>query len=363
MSLKNQYFDCRHGPVIIRESGNLPIDSGKATFVLVCGANFNQRIPNAATTCRMGWCRGFEKIGIPYILVSVFELAERLPELHNPICWIAGGDYSFLTKKNLHSLKATPHAVWVGTSFSGDSDFFDSRKWPNVSDDNKLKKKILSSEPGLLFTISPESGFHYYEGWINEGVRLVSLPLACDCELYNKNVVYIPKFENVDMAFVGGYWEYKAKQFDRYLKPYKDWLRVYGYSPWPYGQYGGLLPDTEEAALYKQAKVSPIINEPHVSQMSIDINERVFKVLGSGGLGVTDVTPAYREWFSSDELLVPETIDGYHELIRDVLSYPQRYVRYREAGMKAVIERHTYAHRAKALLSLLKINQIYNDKE
>ena len=34
--------------------------------------------------------------------------------------------------------------------------------------------------------------------------------------------------------------------------------------------------------------------------MGTNLNERVFKVLGNGGLAVTDVTPAYREWFAEE---------------------------------------------------------------
>ena len=59
------------------------------------------------------------------------------------------------------------------------------------------------------------------------------------------------------MAFVGGYWAYKERQFDRYLNPYERRLPVFGYSAWPYANYGGQSADEEEPSLYRQAMLCP----------------------------------------------------------------------------------------------------------
>jgi hypothetical protein len=342
-------------PVIVEAQGRLAPGNGPTTFVVIVGPHFDQTIPNAGTTCRMGWCRGFEQFGIPYLIVSIFDLARRLPDIPNPVCWLSGADYEYLNPHNLTTIKRYPHAVWVNTWFEGDAEFYQKNNFENNSWPTMLNRKILSSEPALLFTISPESRFEYYEGWLKSGAHLVSLPLACDTTLYNANTPACSEFEHIEMAFVGGYWPYKARQFDRYLKPYADRLRVYGYSPWPYAGYGGRLEEVKEPSLYRQARLSPTINEPHVEQMGVDLNERVFKVLGSGGMTVTDVTPAYREWFSADELLVPGNLDQYHELVAQALGDDDFNQRYRQAGNAAVQARHTYAHRAQKLLEILGI--------
>jgi spore maturation protein CgeB len=86
--------------------------------------------------------------------------------------------------------------------------------------------------------------------------------------------------------------------------------------------------------------------------MGTDVNERVFKVLGSGGLAVTDVGP-YHEWFGPDELLVPQSLAEYHDMIRRALDDRDFNQRYREAGYEAVCARHTYAHRARLILHVL----------
>jgi hypothetical protein len=335
---------------IHQDVGALPVGSRNLTFVLICGGEFDQSIPNAATTMRMGWCRGFEQLGIPYKLVPVHDIRRVIPSLPNPFCWISGSDYSYLKDGDLSFLRRFKHAVLVSTAFDEEGAFFSSRGYPNVSWPPALRAKILSTEPKFLFTMSGESRFHYYQWWLSAGCRLVSLPLACDTTLYEWPRSDVD-FSGVDVAFVGGYWDYKARQFDRYLRPLASRLRVYGYSPWPYGQYGGVIAPDHEGSLYRQALVSPIINEPHVCEMSVDINERVFKVLGAGGLAVCDPTKGYRDWFSPKELLVPEGESEYWEMVNGALGSPTAFQDFRTAGKEAVLKRHTYKHRARQFIT------------
>jgi len=345
-------------PIITRPGGKNEPGASVVTFVVIVGPTFNQTIPNAATTSRMGWCHGFEQLGIPYLILSVFELARRLPELTNPICWLSGGEYQFLNRANLAALKTYRHLVWVNTWFDDEAKFYRRHNLENNSWPETLNQKILSSEPSLVFTISPESGFDYYCNWQRAGAKLVSLPLACDTTLYHPETPNYPEFHDVEMAFVGGYWPYKARQFDRYLKPYQDKLTVFGYSKWPYAGYGGQLPVEKEASLYRQTCLSPTINEPQIEIMGVDLNERVFKVLGSGGMTITDVAPGYREWFTEDELLSPRTLTEYHDLTRRALTDVEFNKNYRQQGLQAVLNRHTYAHRARQVLEYFEIGGI-----
>jgi spore maturation protein CgeB len=344
-------------PVIPQPHGQLAPGIAPITFVVVVGPNFNQTIPNAETTCRMGWCRGFEQLGVPYVVVSVFDLARCLPELPTPVCWISNSEYYYLSGANLKALKHCRHAVWVSTWFKGEADFYRENDLMNNSLPESVNRKVLAGEPALVFTISPQGGFEYYEGWTRHGVKLVSLPLACDTSLYHTGTPDDPEFTGVQIAFVGGYWSYKARQFDKYLKPYQDKLTVFGYSKWPYAGYGGRLPERKEPILYRQARLSPTINEPQIERMGVDLNERVFKVLGSGGMTITDVAPGYREWFSNDELLVPNSLDEYHDMVHQALSDDAFNRQWRDKGYAAVIARHTYVHRARMLLGHLGLSQ------
>ena len=343
------------GPTITQDRGRLDPYGGPLTFVVVCGRIFDQRVPNAMTTARLGVARGFEQLGIPYLLMNIHDLSRRLPDIPRPICWISASDFAYLDRENLRTLKGYRHIVWIEPWFDGDREFCDRNGFPDLPLSEDITKAVLWSEPAFVFTISPTRSFEYYHRWVDHGQKLVSLPLACDTTLYRDDAALDPTFADVEMAFVGGYWPYKAQQFDRYLKPYESKLKVFGYKPWPYAGYAGRLSEAKEPALYRQAKLSPTINEPHVERMGIQLNERVFKVLGSGGMTITDVTPAYRAWFTDDELLVPRNLDEYHEMVQETLHDPASKRGFREKGRQAVLSRHTYAHRARAIIDHLGI--------
>jgi hypothetical protein len=141
----------------------------------------------------------------------------------------------------------------------------------------------------------------------------------------------------------------------RHVKPSEDRMTVFGYSRWPYAGYGGPISAEEEPALLRKARLCPAINEPHAEILGGDICERVYKVLGSGGMCVTDTTAAHRDIFAADELLVPRDLNHYHALVEDVLNDDGLCFAYREKNRKAVINRHTYAHRARRILEELSI--------
>jgi hypothetical protein len=345
-------------PTILLEAKEGSRSPSPLTFVMIVSPEFDQRIPNAAVMARLGWCHGFQEMGFSYRIVSIFDLAKTLPTLQRPICWLSEADYRYLTRRNLTILKQYRHFVWINAWFRSEEKFYQEHNLPNLASLHWVRKRVLSSEPSFVFTISPYQGIEFYEQWEKQGVKLLSLPLAWDSLVYPENPPYVPEFEMIRIAFVGGYWKYKAKQLDRYLAPYSNILTVYGYSRWPYGQYGGLLPISREGSLYRQARVSPVINEPHVEVMGIDQNERVFKVLGSGGFAVTDAVPGYREWFSDEELLVPKNEKEFHEIIRVAFEDLDFNLRYRKAGQRAVKERHLYQHRAAQVLRTLNLAQV-----
>jgi hypothetical protein len=351
-SLRNRWNARSSGARIMEPHGYLQPGTCDQTFVVVCGGAFDQSVPNAATMCRMGWCHGFEALGIPYLLANAYDLERVLAEVPNPICWITESDYHYLDASGLQALSRQPHAVLVDTWFDGETAYYRSSGFPNVSSPDWHRARLLSTEPRFLFTISPASRLDYYYGWSRTGMSVNSIPLACDLALYGDPILS-GQFVDVEMGFVGGFWPYKARQFDVYLKPHARRMTVFGYSAWPYGQYGGQLSLEHEPELYAQAKVSPVINEPHVCAMGVDINERVFKVLGAGGLAITDACAGYRDWFSADELLVPESPDEFHELIAAALREDPALSGLRERGRQAVLARHTYRHRAESFLDLM----------
>ncbi len=338
-------------PVITAPTGDLPVGSASHTFVAVVPPLFNQTIPTALSLARLGWCRGFEQIGIPYVILGAHELAARLPDFPNPICFLQSSDYLYLDRTNLAAIARTRHFVWLDYWFPDDVAIFQRAGMDYQSFARQTYRQVLDHAPAFGFTISPASSLHYYQLWQDHGLRIVSLPLACDTAVYHPHTPDITTFAEVQIAFVGGYWPYKAQQFDRYLRPFEQQLTIFGRDRWPYAGYGGPLPVEQEAALYRQARLAPTINEPHCERMNLDLNERVFKVLGSGGCSITDVIPGYREWFSPEELPVPTSMREYFEMVDALLHDATLNATYRARGHAAVLARHTYAHRAHALPS------------
>lgn len=343
--------------IITEPQGNLDLNKATHTAVIVVGPSFNQNIPDAMMTCRMGYCNAFEKIGIPYVIIDIKDLEKKLPSLNKPFCIIFGSDYAYMSYRIVKFLRNYPKLVWVNPWFDNSDNFFKSHNLdPSIwTWSNKHRLKILESEPSFAFTATVKPGLFFFTRWEKAGMKVVSLPLACDTSLYNLDAPYRPEFEGIRLAFVGGYWESKGTQIDEYLRPFEDDLVVYGYNRWPYRGYRGVLSREAEPSLYRQSLVSPTINEPTVKLLHGQINERVFKVLGSGGVPVVDAVPAYKELFKEEELLIPKDANEFKTMLSELLIKESLREQYGRKGYNAVITKHTYVHRAKVVLKELGI--------
>lgn len=335
-------------------TGKLDPSQADLTFVLAVGPTFDQDLPIAMMVARMGYCHAFEELGIPYLIADVRDLPKVVQRVPNAFIMYAAEDIAYLPSRSVRLLRRYRSAVWVPPWFQGSDRFFashglDSSLWDLPAG---LRRKIVSLEPKFCFTATVPSGLCYFENWTREGVPAVSLPLACDTSIYRPEPPLVPEFAGVGMTFVGGYWTTKGAQIDEYLRRFEDELVIYGYSRWPYGGYRGQLPqDGSESSLYRQARVCPVVNEPTVALLRGQINERVFKVLGSRGCPVVDAVPAYRELYSEDELLIAEDADHFEHLVRHLLADEDLNRTMRLKGFQATMERHTYRHRAEEYLA------------
>jgi len=330
-----------------------------STFVMICRPGFNVNRLGSVAGIRIGFCRGFEQIGIRYRLMSVFDVARQLPRTRNPFVFLSMYDYLDLSSASRRSLMNYPHFVWVNPWHPDLDKLLQDRSIflsSSLEIPPRVAARVLESNPVFVFANVPPSCLRYYSVWKEKGCRVESIPLACDTTRYFPSPSD-SRFSDVAMAFVGLYRPYKDIQYEKYLRPYEDILRVYGFGPiWPYKGYGGLIADDDVRVLYKNSKICPALSEPH-AEVTGDIPDRAFLVLGSFGLPVTDVTPSYRELFEPDELLVPESVEEYHALIKRALTDSDFNQAYRRKGHEAVMRRHTYAHRASTILRLLDIAQ------
>ena len=328
------------------------------TFVLAVGPSFNENLPTAMTVARLGYCHAFESLGMPYKIVDIQNIDSELGEIENPLVMYMAEDIFYLKKSNITDLKQYRSVVWVPPNFNGSDIFF---KKNNLSPyywmlPKSSYGKIVDLEPQFFITGTVPSGLEYFEKW-KSYAPVKSYPLACDTSIYNKfNATHHKFLENIELIFIGGYWKSKGENIDRYLRQFEESLVIYGYSQWPYKNYRGLLPqDGSEAALYRQAKVSPVINEPTVKLLHGQINERVFKIFGSGGCPVVDDVPWYRELYGENELLIASGPNDFREIVRSLLENEDLNMQFRQSGLEATLSRHTYEHRVRQLL--LDINK------
>lgn len=351
----------RHLPLLEGDQTKGGPDESPVTLAVVCNEGFGIDAPNANSTLRMGFARGFAEIGIRYELIDYRLVEHRLPALHRPIVFLSAYDFPSLSRAAITELGKNPHFVWVNPWFAAMDDFYATHDLENPDLPQNVKRQVLDSGPSFVWTIAAPSCLHLFEQWEAHGVRVESIPLACD------SATYFPdksddRFSEVQMAFVGGYWANKAIQFDKYLRPYEDILRVFGRDEWPYKGYGGRLSFAEERMLYSWARVCPALSEPHAEKTG-DIVERAFKVMGCRGLALPDVTPFYRDLFGPSELAVPDSVTEYHELVHAALDDEDFNEQQRAAGYKAVMERHTYAHRARQVVELLGLGSPVLDQK
>ncbi|WP_438978901.1 glycosyltransferase family protein [Polynucleobacter sp.] len=328
------------------------IDSDQIIFVMAVGSAFDQERPDAMMTCRMGYCNAFEALGIPYLIVDVRNLASVATSLSSPFIMYFAGDLQYLPSQDIKTLRKYPSAVWVYPWFTRSKEFFKAHELDYTvwTLPDSVIEKIMQLNPRFGFTATTESGLHFFDEWERKNIPIKSYPLACDTTIYFPTPNYVEDFNDVELAFVGGYWKSKGSQIDAYLRPFENQLSVYGYTRWPYKGYKGLLPVEIEPSLYHQARICPVINEPTVALMSGQINERVFKVLGSGGCPIVDAVPAYRELFDESELCIAKSPTDFIELVRVLSVDTDLNMKYRQLGKKAVLSRHTYVHRAQNFL-------------
>lgn len=120
------------------------------------------------------------------------------------------------------------------------------------------------------------------------------------------------------------------------------------------GRYGLLI----QSAYFEQCAIA--FNQASVvfnRSINGDLNMRVFEAMASGAVLLTDRLPAatgLEAFFrAGEELLVYEDAASMLEALRGALAAPERLERMRASARRAVLEGHTYRHRALEVLENL----------
>ena len=172
--------------------------------------------------------------------------------------------------------------------------------------------------------------------------------MMCADTLMYSGAKFDPKLA-CDIGFVGGYWPYKGLVIDKYLFPLLDpvgqyGVKIFGNQPWwKANQYCGLISDEEVKDLFMSAKICPNLSEPHAQEFGIDVNERIFKILYSGGFCISDNVSSYKMF--GDGLVIAKSPEDFKEKIDYYLENEEERKTISQIGHDYVKKNHTGFHR------------------
>jgi spore maturation protein CgeB len=239
-----------------------------------------------------------------------------------------------------------PHIFWA----SEDPLFFENLSLP------------MAKNSRHVFTTAEEC----IDKYRSHGIAAHLMLFACTPSFHHQ-VDPDPRF-NHDCIFIGNnYSQFPArlKGMEIILRPLIERgfdLKVYGLDWWLNREnrffiepniYGGGLSYEEMRTAYSSAKI--VLGLHSVDTSPTMMSMRTFDVLGCGAFYLTQWTPAIENLFSNHEHLVwskspQETVD----LVNYYLARPEERQRIARNGQAMVYANHTYHHRAKDFLNILK---------
>jgi len=243
--------------------------------------------------------------------------------------------------------------------------------WPDINEPRSTIEWVVAQEPNFVFGFACRGAINrHWDKWTNDlGIRVYGEPTAGD-HLSFKKVKPDPSME-CDVAFVGGYWPYKAINIDKYLEPVrkKHNTIIYGWGGWD-GRSRGAIDDNDILKLFSSAKIGPCVSEPHTTVYGIDIPERIFKVPLCGLAAISDPVPTMRDYFPYDIMPMASTPDEYVDLVGYYLKNEDKRLELVSKQHRHVIKNHTYMNRIMTFLAgfgfveeSMKVQEIINKME
>lgn len=309
-----------------------------------------------------GWANAFNSIGHETIIwdeakVPCFDAFKKFePDVFLTSSWQ-------LSRPQIKCIASRPNLkVIVSLSNYGDDDaHLDSKKVHIASDEEKKNvEELVKLAPWVNVGISQYNDKymkHTHNKWVDLGITPHGLMLGAD-------VVDFPltapsKEYKCDLFIVSGRWAEKAKELDRYLLSltYPNTtldIKIFGNGWGSIPQAYGYIPNELIKHYYASATVSPNIHEPQALESGIDVNQRSFQSISSGGFQISQrVRSMEEDIFFNNEVVF---VDNEKEFLDQVLFFrenPQERLPYIQRGLDTVYENHTFTHRIAEMLSFL----------
>lgn len=212
-------------------------------------------------------------------------------------------------------------------------------------------------DPKYIFSYYPQHWMNVtHNNWTNTcGLEPIGYILASDIFDYSLGQVK-PEFE-CDIAFVGGWWPYKAANmlpyFSKLVKKFH--VKIFGYGNWPFPQHCGTIDTTHVRHIFRSAKCCINLFEPFATEekYAFDMNERTYKVLSAGGILCSQTQPETKKLFNNycDFFNTPEeAVDCIEKLVsKEEGELDERRIK----GSQLVYKHHTYLNRAAHYFELI----------
>lgn len=288
-------------------------------------------------------------------------------------------------------VKARPNlkVVLKAGNFGPINEQIDIEEYPihNVTEEEFKQVTDFANEVGnervFLFNLYHPKRIEETMGfWMSASLNVLPIQPAADVTLYypDEKDMHLA----CDVAFVGGYWTYKARQIDPYLLPLchplgKYNIKIFGNQPWPVPQYMGTCAIDIERALYNSAQVCVNISEPHAGKFGFELNERVFKLSACKAFWISDhIDTLTEDVFRDNKTITVKTPEDFHVAVeeclhkeRELSTDQEKRYRMKETAdyhYRTVINNHTYYHRMIALMQVLgfdekagQVNEVYTE--
>ena len=322
--------------------------------------------PTAHYYIRMGFARALAASGheVKFWDIGVKNTFDAFDEFSPDI--FVGQSYN-LNRDVLACLKRRPNCKI--TLKAGDWGYFylneENQRFPILFASNE---EILNVQKLLETNTISFIDMHYHPRSIGKthgfwkeklGIKVVGLMSAADVFDYTGGK-YQESFKS-DLAFVGGRWGYKSQTLTpwliKFIEKYPELnIKIFGNQSWGIPQYCGFLDTAYVKDVLASATICPNISEPHSQAFGFDIIERPFKLLSNKCFVISDYVEDLK-YILPEEIVYAHTPEEFHELCIHYLNYPEERQPIIDRGYKAVIDNHTYFHRAEQFFNELDLPQ------
>lgn len=266
-----------------------------------------------------------------------------------------GTTYDFY-RAQLNQIRKRPNmkVALIGADWGPMTERMDLSKNQIVYASTKEIKLIEELKPDLIFIHYTEEAIDETHGYWRDklGIKIAAITQCADLFDYYKGN---PNSQfKADISFVGGYWPYKAQNLDKYLLPLckrfgRYDIKIYGNQGWPVPHYKGLIPTEHVKDVFASSLICPNISEPH-ADLGVELMERPFKVISSGGFCVSQSNLAMKQVFGNTVPYFSNPFE-FFDMVNFYKKNPDK--RPMKEAYDLVMSKHTGFHRVAKMLRAL----------